>query len=115
MTQASSSALFFTYKGGEFQPADVTRYFGGKVRHPDDVVEAILAEGYEPMTRREVDAGEVTFSLWEGPGHQCVVRITSQGVAPHIVYLDGLLNWLQFQGSVLSPAIQLARLVHGDA
>jgi hypothetical protein len=67
------------------------------------------------MTRKEVDAGEVTFALWEGPGHQCVVRITSQGVPPHIIYLDGLLNWLQFQGAILNPAFQIARLVHGDA
>jgi hypothetical protein len=36
-------------------------------------------------------------------------------VPPHIIYLDGLLNWLQFQGAILNPAFQIARLVHGDA
>ncbi len=115
MTNPSSTPLFFTYSGGEFHKADVTRFFGGKVKNTSGIVDAIKAEGYESMTRKEVDAGEVTFALWEGPGHQCVVRITSQGVAPHIIYLDGLLNWLQFQGAILNPAFQIARLVHGDA
>ncbi len=115
MTASNSPAVFFIYKGGEFVAADVTRYFGGKAKRADDIVATILGEGFEPMTRKEVDAGEVTFSLWEGPGHQCVVQMVTAGVAPHIVYLDGLLNWLQFQGAILNPAIQLSRLVHGDA
>ncbi|MFN5746074.1 MAG: hypothetical protein ACK443_08320 [Methylococcaceae bacterium] len=115
MTSALGTPLFFTYRNGEFQPADVSRYFGGKAKTTDDIVNTIKNEDYESMTREQVDAGEVSFSLWEGPGHQCVVQITSKGVPPHIIYLDGLLNWLQFQGAILNPALQMARMVHGDA
>ncbi len=110
-----ASPQFYTYTAGQFHKADVTRYFGGKAKSTADIVATIKAEGYESMTRGEIDAGEVTFALWEGPGHQCVVQITSAGVPPHIIYLDGLLNWLEFQGHILSPALSVSRHVHGDA
>lgn len=115
MSNPTGASVFFTYSGGEFHAADVARYFGGKAKTADDIIDAITALGYEPMTRKEVDAGEVRFSLWEGPAHQCVVRISSTGVPPHFVYLDGLLNWLQFQGAIFAPAIGVANFVHGDA
>jgi hypothetical protein len=115
MSNPTGPGVFFIYSGGEFQNADVARYFSGKAKSADDIVDVITAEGYEPMTRKEVDAGEVRFSLWEGPGHQCVVRISSAGVPPHFIYLDGLLNWLQFQGAIFAPAIGVANFVHGDA
>ena len=111
----ASDTLFFTYQGGEFHTADITSHFGGKVRSNAEIAKSLPALGYEAMTRDVVEAGEVTFSLWEGPKHQCVVIIQSEGVPPHAVYLDGLLNWLQFQGAILSPALQVSRFVHGDA
>lgn len=112
---STNGTLFFTYRGGEFHKADVAQHFGGKVTSNDDIAKSLPSLGYETMTRGTVEAGEVTFSLWEGPGHQCVVIIRSEGVAPHAVYLDGLLNWLQFQGAILNPALQISRFVHGDA
>lgn len=114
-TAATQKGLFFTYAGGEFHHADVVNYFGGKARTPDDIVDVILSQGYESMTREDIDAGEIRFSLWEGGTHQCVVRIVTAGVAPHYIYLNGLLNWLQFQGAILAPAFQMAGLVKGDA
>ena len=115
MTTQTAMPLFYTYTGGEFQKADVSRFFGGYAKTNDQIVAAIQHQGCESMTRQEVYAGELKFSLWEGPDHQCVVCITTEGVPPHIIYLNGLLNWLQFQGAILSPAFQLAKLVHGDA
>lgn len=109
------SPQFYTYSNGQFHKADVTKYFGGQAKSAADIVSAIKSLGFESMTRGDLDAGEVTFSLWEGPGHQCVARITTDGVAPHIIYLDGLLNWLEFQGHILSPALSVSRHVHGDA
>lgn len=110
-----TTPLFFTYSCGQFHKAEVAKYFDGKAKTTADILPTIKSIGYESMTRGDVDAGEVTFSLWEGPGHQCVVQITSFGVAPHIIYLDGLLNWLEFQGHILSPALSVSRHVHGDA
>ena len=112
---SEDASLFFTYTGGQFHPADVSRFFEGKAKTPSDIMAALKSLEYEPMTRGDVDAGEVTFSLWEGPHHQCVVQITSAGVKPHIIYLNGLLNWLEFQGHILSPALSVSRHVHGDA
>ena len=114
-TAPVGESLFFIYKNGEFHKAEVTQYFGGKVSSVDDIVSVIENAGYETMTRTEVDAGEIRFALWEGPDHQCVVRITTEGLPHHYIYLDGLLNWLQFQGAILTPAFQMAGLVRGDA
>ena len=115
MNAQATVPLFYTYAGGEFHKADVSRYFGGLAKTNDQIVPVIQQQGYEAMTRQDVYAGELKFSLWEGPDHQCVVCITTEGVPPHIIYLNGLLNWLQFQGAILSPAFQLAKPVHGDA
>lgn len=112
---STNDPLFFTYTSGQFHPADVSRHFEGKARTTAEIISTIQSQGYESMTRGDVDAGEVTFSLWEGPGHQCVVQIVSAGVSPHIIYLNGLLNWLEFQGHILSPALSVSRHVHGDA
>lgn len=112
---STSGTLFFTYRGGEFHKADLAKHFGGKVKSNDDIAKSLPGLGYEAMTRDTLEAGEVTFSLWEGPGHQCVVIICSEGVPPHAIYLDGLLNWLQFQGAILSPALHVSNFVHGDA